>query len=214
MALISGANRGLGREAARRLAGEGVFVYLGARDLAAGERAAREISGEGGSVEAVQLDVSDSDSIIRAVKWIDAAGRGLDVLVNNAGRTMEIPAAEITSKIMEPVFATNLFGSVDLIHACLPLLAQSAAPRIVNVASTTASLTMTASGHDFGGDGSLRLAYSSSKAALNMATIHFAAAFEADPALAHVKINSVTPGYVNTDMTGGRAAARWKRASR
>jgi NAD(P)-dependent dehydrogenase (short-subunit alcohol dehydrogenase family) len=91
----------------------------------------------------------------------------------------------------------------------LPLLRQSAMPRIVNVSSTTASLTMTGSGHDFGGNASRRLAYSTSKTAMNMLTVQYARAFAADPGLAHIKINSATPGHTATDMSGhhGRSVA-------
>ena len=86
----------------------------------------------------------------------------------------------------------------------LPRLRASASPRIVNVSSTTASLELTSGGTDFGGDADLRMAYSSSKTALNMLTVHYARAFTKNPDLSHIKINSATPGYTATDLTGHR----------
>jgi NAD(P)-dependent dehydrogenase (short-subunit alcohol dehydrogenase family) len=198
--LISGATKGLGRETARQLAQHGLFVYLGARDLTTGQQAAQEITRDGGHARAVALDVTAADSIAAAVADIESTGRGLDILINNAGRIVEAPATQTTAQIMHAVFATNVFGVVELTRACLPLLARSSSPRIVNVSSTTASLSLTAAGHDFGGNAPARMAYSSSKAALNMITIQLSGALRADPELAHIKVNSVTPGYVATDM--------------
>lgn len=105
---------------------------------------------------------------------------------------------------MRRVFEVNVFGVASAVRVMLPLLRQAAAPRIVNVSSTTASLAMTSGGHDFGGDAGRRLAYSTSKAALNMLTVQYARAFAADPGLAHIKINSATPGYTATGMSGHR----------
>lgn len=202
--LVSGANKGLGFETARQLAARGFFVHLGARDIGAGRRAAAQITDAGGAAEAVQLDVTDAESIAAAVAAVASSGRGLDVLVNNAGRFVEAPATQTTAADMADVYATNVFGVVELTNACLPLLAASSRPRIVNVSSTTASLSMTADGHDFGGYASTRMAYSSSKAALNMVTLQLADALRADPAFAHITVNAVTPGYVATDINNHR----------
>jgi NAD(P)-dependent dehydrogenase (short-subunit alcohol dehydrogenase family) len=128
----------------------------------------------------------------------------LDVLVNNAGTVVDGLAADTTATEMRRTFEVNVFGVVTVIHAMLPLLRASAAPRIVNVTSTTASLGLTSGGTDFGGDADRRVAYSSSKTALNMLTVQYARAFAKDPTLAHIKINSATPGYVATDLTGHR----------
>jgi NAD(P)-dependent dehydrogenase (short-subunit alcohol dehydrogenase family) len=91
-----------------------------------------------------------------------------------------------------------------MIQTMLPLLGKSSAPRIVNVSSTTVSMSLTSGGTDFGGDADLRMAYSSSKAALNMLTVQYAKAFGNSAALSHIKINSATPGYTATDMTRHR----------
>lgn len=200
VALVSGANRGIGLETARRLVDLGAFVYVGARDLNAGKRAAELIADAGGCAQAIQLDIADWRSVAGAVTAIEVAGRGLDILLNNAGRTIAASPTRIDPTNMAEVFATNVFGTVELTTALLPLLARSRAARIVNVSSTTASLSMTSAGHDFGGDGAARVIYSSSKAALNMITIHLAAALRDDPTLSKVKINAVTPGNVATDM--------------
>jgi NAD(P)-dependent dehydrogenase (short-subunit alcohol dehydrogenase family) len=199
-ALISGANKGLGFEAARQLAAQGVSVFIGSRDIRAGRRAARNIIAEGGTAHAIALDVTDQSSIAAAVAVINEIGQGLDILINNAGRILEVRATHTTANDMAQVFATNVFGAVELTTQCLPLLTRSTRARIVNVTSTTASLSLTAAGHDFGGNASARMAYSSSKAALNMVTVQLATAFRDDPSLSHVKVNSVTPGYVATDM--------------
>ncbi|MDQ2706143.1 MAG: SDR family NAD(P)-dependent oxidoreductase [Actinomycetota bacterium] len=203
-ALVSGANKGLGREVARQLCARGHLVFVGSRDLSQGEHTADELSRAGGTAVAVRLDVTDADSIAAAVRQIAASGHGLDVLVNNAGRIVEAPATRTTAATMRVVFETNVFGAVELTTACLPLLARSSALRVVNVASTTASLSMTAAGHDFGGNAATRMAYASSKSALNMVTVQLAAALREDPGLAHVKVNSATPGFVATDINANQ----------
>ena len=126
------------------------------------------------------------------------------MLVNNAGVIVEGSAPSLTADQIRPVCEVNLFGVVTMVHELLPLLRRSAHPRIVNVTSTTGSLSLTAGGTDFGGDADRRIAYSASKAALNMLTLQYARAFTADPHLAHIKINAVTPGYVATDMNRGQ----------
>ncbi|MEC3919239.1 SDR family oxidoreductase [Nocardia sp. CDC160] len=204
MALVTGANKGLGKETARQLAGRGATVVLGSRDLARGKAAADELAAEGINVIPIRLDVVDADSVREAADWLDATYGQLDVLVNNAGAHIDQVAERTTAVEMRQNYEVNVFGVVTMIHTMLPLLAKSPAPRIVNVTSTTASLSLTSSGTDFGGDAHLRLAYSSSKAALNMLTIQYAKAFGNSDALAHVKINSATPGYTATDMTKHR----------
>jgi NAD(P)-dependent dehydrogenase (short-subunit alcohol dehydrogenase family) len=204
VALVSGANRGLGKETARQLAGRGMAVLVGSRDPVRGDQVAAELASGGAQVEAVTLDVSDPTTIEEvAGRLLRNHGR-LDVLVNNAGVVADRPATEITPAEMRRVFEVNVFGVVALTHALLPLLQASRSPRIVNVTSTTASLGLTAAGTDFGGAADDRLAYSTSKAALNMLTLQYAHAFARRPELAHIKINSATPGYTATDLTGYR----------
>lgn len=198
-ALISGANKGLGFETARQLAARGIAVVIGSRDIRAGRRAAGDIVRQGGTAHAVALDVTDQASIATAVSTILEMGHGLDILINNAAIIIEVSATRTTANDMAHVFAPNVFGVVELTTQCLPLLAMSPRARIVNVTSTTGSLALTAAGHDFGGNAWARMAYSSSKAALNMVTIHLAAALREDPTLRHIKVNAVTPGYVGTN---------------
>ncbi|WP_280442777.1 SDR family oxidoreductase [Nocardia brasiliensis] len=202
--LITGANKGLGMEAARQLAGRGATVVLGSRNVARGEAAVDELAAAGADVLPRQLDVTDVDSVLAAAKWLDTVYGQLDVLVNNAGTVIDRSADRTTAAEMRRTFEVNVFGAVTMIQTMLPLLTKSASPRIVNVSSTTASLALTSGGTDFGGDADLRMAYSSSKAALNMLTIQYAKAFTESDSLAHIKINSVTPGYTATDMTGHR----------
>ena len=139
--LITGANKGLGFETARRLVAAGHTVYLGSRDAERGRRAAEQLG-----ARAVQLDVTDDASVDAAVKSIEADG-GLDVLINNAGieergdNNVVIGPADVTAELMRKTFETNVFGTVRVLHAFLPLLQGSDAPVVVNVSSGLASLT-------------------------------------------------------------------------
>jgi NAD(P)-dependent dehydrogenase (short-subunit alcohol dehydrogenase family) len=204
VALVTGANKGLGKETARQLGRRGMAVLAGSRDPARGDLAARELAAEGISVTAVALDVTDPASARAVADRIKTEHGRLDVLVNNAGTVFDVPALDVTAEGMRPVFEVNVFGVVTMIGAMLPLLRASSAPRIVNVSSTTASLTLSSGGTDFGGDADRRLAYSSSKTALNMLTVQYANAFAADPESAHIRINSATPGYTATDLNAHR----------
>jgi NAD(P)-dependent dehydrogenase (short-subunit alcohol dehydrogenase family) len=204
VALVTGANRGIGREAARRLAGHGMTVLLGSRDGGRGAAAVNELQASGLDVASVVLDVTDEASVLTAAKQVgDAFGR-LDVLVNNAGVFIGATAVETTAAHLRETFEVNVFGAVTTIRTFLPLLRRSAAPRIINVSSTVASLEASASGAVIPGDASRRLAYASSKAALNMLTVQYATAFAADVELRGIKINSVTPGYTATRMNDFR----------
>ncbi|MEV5711688.1 SDR family NAD(P)-dependent oxidoreductase [Actinoallomurus sp. NPDC052274] len=193
--LITGANKGLGYETARRLIAAGHTVYIGSRDAERGRRAAERLG-----ARAVLLDVTDDASVAAAAKTIEADG-GLDVLVNNAGiegRTQDggvVGAAEVTADVMREIFETNVFGVVRVTHAFLPLLQRSAAPVVVNVSSGLASLTrVTAEGtptYAYPG-----VAYPASKTAVNMVTVQYAKAFPT------MRINAVEPGYTATDLNG------------
>ncbi|MFJ2958369.1 SDR family oxidoreductase [Streptomyces sp. NPDC087270] len=193
--LITGANKGLGRETARRLVEAGHTVYVGSRDPERGRRAAEELG-----ARAVVIDVTDDASVTAAAKAIEADG-GLDVLVNNAGiesRTADngiIGAADLTVDTMRPLFETNVFGVVRVTHAFLPLLRRSSAPVMVNVSSGLGSLArLTAEGtptHAYPG-----VAYPVSKTAVNALTVQYAKAFP------EIRINAVEPGYTATDLNG------------
>jgi NAD(P)-dependent dehydrogenase (short-subunit alcohol dehydrogenase family) len=194
--LITGANKGLGFETARRLVAAGHTVYVGSRDPARGRRAAGQLG-----ARAVLLDVTDDASVTAAARAVEADG-GLDVLVNNAGVQGElsdgkpvIGPADVTADLMRHTFETNVFGVVRVTRAFLPLLRRSAAPVVVNVSSGLASLTrVTTPGtpaYAYPG-----VAYPASKAALNMITVQYAKAFPT------MRINAVEPGFTRTDLNG------------
>jgi NAD(P)-dependent dehydrogenase (short-subunit alcohol dehydrogenase family) len=187
--LITGANKGLGFETARRLVAAGHTVYAGSRDAERGRLAAERLG-----ARPVVIDVTDDASVAAAFKTIAADG-GLDVLVNNAGiEARPVPgAAETTADLMRSVFETNVFGLVRVTHAFLPLLELSAAPVVVNVSSGLASLAgvSTVGTPAYGYPG---VAYPASKAAVNMITVQYAKAFPG------MRINAVEPGFTATDL--------------
>ncbi|AUA14894.1 SDR family NAD(P)-dependent oxidoreductase [Streptomyces samsunensis] len=191
--LITGANKGLGFETARRLIAAGHTVHLGSRDADRGRRAAERLG-----ARPVVLDVTDDASVAAAVKAIEADG-GLDVLINNAGIEERTPdggvvgAAEVTADMMRTVFETNVFGMVRVTHAFLPLLRRSAAPVVVNVSSGLASLKRVSTPDDpaYAYPG---VAYPASKTTVNMVTVQYAKAFP------EMRINAVEPGYTATDL--------------
>ncbi|GAA1683017.1 SDR family NAD(P)-dependent oxidoreductase [Fodinicola feengrottensis] len=192
--LITGANKGLGFETARRLVAAGHTVYIGSRDAQRGRRAAEQLG-----ARAVQLDVTNETSVEAAVKTIEADG-GLDVLVNNAGIAVEwsdtnavIGAADVTAEVMRQTFETNVFGTVRVLHAFLPLLQRSIAPVVVNVSSGLASLTRATTP---GAPAYPGVAYPASKTAVNMITVQYAKAFP------NMRINAVEPGFTKTDLNG------------
>jgi NAD(P)-dependent dehydrogenase (short-subunit alcohol dehydrogenase family) len=206
VALVTGANRGIGAEVARQLALRGLTVLLGCRDLARGCEAARRLGRDGAEVTPVKLDVTEVASVRRAASAVEHDHGRLDVLVNNAGIIEPAGAVETTAALMRATFEVNVFGAVCVIHAFLPLLRRSAAPRIVNVSSTTASLGLTSDGADLPGAADVRMAYASSKAALNMLTVQYAQTFAREPGFSHIRINSATPGYTATDMNNYQGA--------
>jgi NAD(P)-dependent dehydrogenase (short-subunit alcohol dehydrogenase family) len=196
--LITGANKGLGFEAARQLIAAGHTVYVGSRDPERGQRAVEQL----GSANArpIVIDVTDDASVAAASKAVEADG-GLDVLINNAGieaRTAGngvIGAADVTAEMMRHLFETNVFGLVRVTHAFLPLLRRSVAPVIVNVSSGLGSLAGMAD-PDALGYGYPGVEYPTSKAAVNMITVQFAKAFPG------MRVNAVDPGYTATDLNG------------
>jgi NAD(P)-dependent dehydrogenase (short-subunit alcohol dehydrogenase family) len=187
--LITGANKGLGREAARRLVQDGHDVWAAARDPERG-RAAEEIG-----ARALVLDVTDDASVQAAAQTVgEATGGVLDVLVNNAGISGgRIPAAEVTAAQVQEVYDVNVLGPVRMLHAFLPLLERSSSPVIVNVSSGLGSLAGAAD-VDAAYASLIVPAYRSSKAALNMLTLQWATAFPA------MRVNAVDPGYTATDL--------------
>lgn len=200
IALVTGANKGLGRETARRLAATGMTVLLGARDEGRGREAAAELAADGADVRFLRLDVTDADSVKSAAAWIEQTFGRLDVLVNNAGISIENQAAvtEVTADQMRRTYETNVFGVVAVTNTLLPLLRRAGGARIVNVSSMLGSLSLAADpqGPFSSWPGAFLLAYNSSKTALNSLTVMWANALRAEG----IKVNSADPGYVATDL--------------
>ncbi|MBO2008216.1 SDR family oxidoreductase [Hymenobacter negativus] len=198
-ALVTGANKGIGLEVAKRLAQHGFFVYLGSRNLESGEAAVRQLNGLGlTALEAVQLDVTSPESIWAARAAIGVKTPVLDVLVNNAGISGGQPQAALhaTLEQFRAVFETNVFGVASVTQAFIDLLQQAQQPRIVNVSTAMASLSLYADldNPNF----AFRVpVYQASKAALNMYTINLAHELRGTA----FKVNAVCPGYTQTDFT-------------
>jgi NAD(P)-dependent dehydrogenase (short-subunit alcohol dehydrogenase family) len=199
-ALVTGANKGIGLEVAKRLAQHGFFVYIGSRNLESGEAAVQQLKATGlANLAAVQLDVTSPDSIRAARAAIGEKTAVLDVLVNNAGISggMSQPALHATLEQFRAVFETNVFGVVGVTQAFIDLLQKSPQPRIVNVSTAMASLTLYAD-LDNANFANRYPVYQASKTALNMYTVNLAHELRATP----FKVNAVCPGYTKTDFTG------------
>ena len=206
IALVTGANKGLGFETSRRLAQLGIKVLMGARNRKRGTAAADKLQKEGLDVEFLLLDVTDPDQIAHVSTSIDKKFGRLDILVNNAGIAhadepmFSNSAATVPMHALRETFAVNFFGLVELTQAVLPLLKKSRAGRIVNLSSLLGSLTLH-SDPKAGLDDVKPLAYDASKAAVNQFTIHLAAGLKDTP----IKVNSAHPGWVKTDLGGEQA---------
>jgi NAD(P)-dependent dehydrogenase (short-subunit alcohol dehydrogenase family) len=202
-ALITGANKGIGFETARQLAQQGYHVYLGSRDLTNGQRAAQQLQAEGlSTVEAIQLDVASAE--------IGRKTEALDALVNNAAITGGMPQAALRAEVatFQEVFATNVFGVVQVTQAFIDLLRHAPQPRIVNVGSSGASLTLSSDPnwkyyHHKGA------VYPASKAALHMYTIVLA--YELRDTT--FKVNAVDPGFTATDLNNYRGTGTVEEAA-
>jgi NAD(P)-dependent dehydrogenase (short-subunit alcohol dehydrogenase family) len=196
-ALVTGANKGIGKEIARQLAAAGLTVYVGSRDPERGQQAVDEI---GGNARLLVLDVTDAQSIADATRQVDK----LDILVNNAGIAVDLnPATETDVDSFRRTYETNVFGVVAVTNAFLPALRRSARPRIVNISSGTGSLTWsTGPQAQFPAVGS-GAAYRSSKTALNALTLFYAQALAADG----FKVNALAPGLRKTDLNPRAAGA-------
>ena len=193
--LITGANKGIGREVARQLAAKGFHVFVGARNVKAGRKAAEEIAKQSGKATVFEIDVADNDSVIAAAREFSNIEDHLDVLVNNAGIIVDEDNAilEISDDLFRKTLETNTLGAVRVTRAFAPLLRKSKAPRVINVSSGGGQLT--------GGADGWAPAYCISKTALNGVTVQLAAA------LPKFAVNSVCPGWVRTEM-GGENASR------
>jgi NAD(P)-dependent dehydrogenase (short-subunit alcohol dehydrogenase family) len=184
--LITGANKGLGYETARRLIAQGHTVYIGARSVGLGEAAASELGGQ-----FVPLDVTDDASVEGALASIDEREGRLDVLVNNAGIST---TAEVSGPVALRVFDTNAIGIIRVTQAALPLLQKSDNPVVVNVSSALGSFWAVTNPErrQFHFPS---IVYGASKAAVSMLTVQYAKTY------ADIKFNAVEPGFTATDLT-------------
>jgi NAD(P)-dependent dehydrogenase (short-subunit alcohol dehydrogenase family) len=194
VALITGANKGIGFAIASALAARGLTVLVGARDAARGETAAQRIAGD---ARAWPLDVTRADSIAAAFSRIQRELGRLDVLVNNAGiATFDAPSSASLDDV-RAVFETNVFGVIAVTQAMLPLLRAAPAGRVVNVSTRLGSLTaITDPAFPMRGIGGV--AYGPSKSALNAITV----AFAQELATTNIKVNAACPGHTATDLNG------------
>ena len=199
VALVTGANRGIGLQTATQLAGQGYHVLIGARKLEAGEAAAATIRSGGQEATAIQLDVSDRSSIEAAAARVENEFGQLDVLVNNAALLLDIgqQPTEVTEEDLRSTFEVNFFGPFFLTQRLAPLLSRSPIGRVVNMSTTVASLNQLADPNSPARD-DICPAYQTSKAALNALTLVFAKQFTDTDT--RVKVNSCCPGWVLTDM--------------
>ncbi|WP_063125387.1 SDR family oxidoreductase [Nocardia fusca] len=210
IALITGANKGIGFETARQPAERGATVLIGARDPHRGRAATEKLAAEGADTRFIQLDVTDAGSIAAAADRIDSEFGRLDILVNNAGIPGRLDGdgapSSTSPDTLREVFETNVFAPVAVTNAVLPLLRRADAARIVNTSSEVGSMTMAA---DPAGPlwPMAAVTYPTSKTALTMITLMYAKELR-DTA---IKVNAANPGYCATDFngnTGFRTAAQ------
>jgi len=200
IALITGANKGIGLETARQLGQQGITVLAGARDETKARQAAEELSKAGLDAQGIVIDVNDADSIQKAAARIERDYGRLDILVNNAGVMMDDPKkkpSEQSLEVWRKTFETNLFGLIATTQAMLPLLRKSTAGRIVNLSSILGSIHFHATPGSPIYDMKMP-AYDVSKSAVNAYTVHLAYELK-DTA---IKVNAAHPGWVKTEMGG------------
>lgn len=199
IALVTGANKGIGFEIARQLAHAGVRVILGARDASRGQAAAESLETQGLPVSAITLDVTDPSSIAASAAAIHAEYGRLDILVNNAGvfEFVDGPPGRASLESVRRVMETNFIGALAVTQAMLPLLLAATAARIINISSSLGSLALN-------GDpnspyySAQYIGYNASKAALNMLTVQLHEELKGKG----IGVHSVSPGFVKTDLTG------------
>ena len=213
IALITGANKGIGLETARQFGARGFTVLAGARDEGLGLAAERQLRADGADARFVSLDVTGDASVRAAAGWIEREYGRLDILVNNAGIARGNLASETDLDTMREVYEVNVFGVIRVTNAMLPLLRRARAARIVNVSSEVGSITsMTDPDSPLAQMPLASLAYPSSKSALNMITAIYAKELRDTP----IKINAANPGYTKTDLnhnSGFRSVAEGAEAS-
>ncbi|MCY7348030.1 MAG: SDR family oxidoreductase [Pyrinomonadaceae bacterium] len=202
VALITGANKGLGYETARQLGKQNIKVLIGARDETRGREAAEKLLAEGCDAEFILLDVGDEKTHEAAAKYVAENYGKLDILVNNAGIVLESLSgtpSDVSLETLRKTFDTNFFGVIAVTKAFLPLIKKSEGGRIVNVSSGLGSLAQNSDANcDYAAV--KPLAYNSSKTALNAFTVILAHELKE----ANIKVNSADPGYTATDLNGNQ----------
>jgi NAD(P)-dependent dehydrogenase (short-subunit alcohol dehydrogenase family) len=208
IALITGANKGIGFETARQLGARGITVLAGARDEARGLAAERALRDGGADARFVPLDVTEDKAVARTAELIGSEYGRLDILVNNAGiarggppsasTVRGEPPSETDLDAMRVIYETNVFGVIRVTNAMLPLLRRAPAARIVNLSSELGSITSMTDPASPLARFPAGLAYPSSKTALNMITVLYARELRDTP----VKVNAANPGYTATDLNG------------
>ncbi|MGH8217484.1 MAG: SDR family NAD(P)-dependent oxidoreductase [Steroidobacteraceae bacterium] len=198
-AVVTGANKGIGREVARRLATDGFKVWLGARNAEHGARAARELRTEGLNVHWLKIDVTNDESVASAVSTVRTESSYLDVLVNNAGVAINYdrPPSEQAIADIKATYEVNVFGAIRVTQGFLPLLLAARAARIVMVSSHSGSIAraLDPAAPSYSVN---MMGYGSSKTALNAITVSFAKALK-DRGM---RVNAAAPGYTATDLNG------------
>jgi len=202
VALVTGANKGIGFETARQLAGQGIAVLLGARDEARGTSAAERLQAAGFNAQFLHLDVDDAKTHEGAARFIEENFGKLDIFINNAAIAIDameggqpVPASQTPLEVYRKTFETNFFNLIALTQKLLPLVRKSDAGRIVNLSSILGSLTLHSDPASPFYDYKVP-AYNLSKSALNAFTVHLAYELRDTP----IKVNAAHPGYVKTDM--------------
>jgi NAD(P)-dependent dehydrogenase (short-subunit alcohol dehydrogenase family) len=196
IALVTGANKGIGLETARQFGARGFTVLAGARDAERGREAERALRADGADARFVPLDVTEDASVREAAGWIEREYGRLNILVNNAGIARGNPPSQTDLAAMHEVYEVNVFGVIRVTNAMLPLLRRALAARIVNVSSEVGSITSQTDPASPLAQMPGSLAYPSSKAALNMITAMFAKELRDTP----IKVNAANPGYTKTDL--------------
>jgi NAD(P)-dependent dehydrogenase (short-subunit alcohol dehydrogenase family) len=205
VALITGANKGIGLETARQLGKKKITVLVGARDEAKGKEAAEELREEGIEAQPIVIDVNDSKSIREAAAQVEKDFGHLDILVNNAGVMLDDDDKKVSEQSLDTwrkTFNTNVFGLIETTQAFLPLLRKSGAGRIVNLSSILGSITYHAQPGSPVYDSKNTPAYNVSKSAVTAYTVQLAYELKDTK----IKVNAVHPGWVKTDM-GGEGAS-------
>jgi NAD(P)-dependent dehydrogenase (short-subunit alcohol dehydrogenase family) len=198
IALITGANKGIGLETARQFGARGFTVLAAARDSERGLQAERALRADGVDARFVLLDVLLDASVQEAAGWIEREYGRLDILVNNAGIARGNPPSQTDLAVMHEVYETNVFGVIRVTNAMLPLLRRAPAARIVNVSSEVGSIGSQSDPASPLAHIPASLAYPSSKSALNMITAMYARELRDTP----IKVNAANPGYTKTDLNG------------